>query len=347
MDSIVMQITISSRSLEGAADLIDSYGHSPHRIAQRVGLDPAALYRSDLDINGRHCSSLLEEAALVCDEPFFGAKLAQLQYSTKPTSYWQFIRSGQTIDEVLQRLADNLEQLYSKASSTTLSRHSDGVSLCCEVMRLNVKTSQYDSLMQSIELGMATLIYEMRLLLGDQWRPAYVQFRRERPRSLAILKQIFGDSLYFDQDINAFFVGEDTLNTLIPAHVASERSTPNVPFPLKADTNSQFIVEANRLILELINEGGCSLDRLTENLGISRRSLQLKLQQNQTSYRQLYASARFVMAREYLLHSSLSQCAIAERLNFSDAPAFSKFIKEQSGLSPRSYRRKKSANQQR
>lgn len=340
-----MQITISSRTLEGAADLLDRYGQSPHHIARQIGLDPAALYRSDMEISGRHCSSLLEEASKVCEERFFGAKLAQHQYSSKTTSYWQFIHSGQTVGEVLQHLTNNIEQLYSQANSATLIKQRTGVSLCFEARRFNPKPPEYDSLIQSIELGMATLIYEMRLLLGDQWRPNYLQFRHKKPDSASVLKKIFGDKLYFDQDINAFFLSDDVLNSPITAQVTSKQSTPKLEINHKPDTNSQFVIKANRLILELINAGQCSVNSLADTLGISRRTLQLRLQQNQTSYRQLYDAVRFEMAKHYLLYSSLPQYAIAERLNFSDAPAFSKFIKQQSGLSPRSFKREKSSSQ--
>ncbi len=336
-----MQITtITSRTLEGAADLIDSYGQCPHRIARRIGLDPAALYRSDLKILGQHCNSLLEEASLVCEERFFGAKLAQLQYSNKTTSYWQFIRSGQTVGDIFQYLADNAEQLYSRGNSAILIKQKSGVSLCFEARRLDPRPPQHDSMLQSFELGMATLIYEMRLLLSDQWRPGYVQFRHERPGSTSTLEKIFGDRLYFDQDITAFFLSDDALNSPITAQVTPERNRPNVALNYQPNSNSQLLIKTNRLIVELINAGkNCSVNSLAETLGMSRRTLQLKLQQNHTSYRELYDTVRFDMARQYLLHSSLPQYAIAERLNFTDAPAFSKFIKERSGLSPRSYKR--------
>jgi transcriptional regulator GlxA family with amidase domain len=160
-----------------------------------------------------------------------------------------------------------------------------------------------------------------------------------------VLKKIFGDKLYFDQDINAFFLSDDVLNSPITAQVTSKQSTPKLEINHKPDTNSQFVIKANRLILELINAGQCSVNSLADTLGISRRTLQLRLQQNQTSYRQLYDAVRFEMAKHYLLYSSLPQYAIAERLNFSDAPAFSKFIKQQSGLSPRSFKREKSSSQ--
>jgi len=342
IDGIVMQITISSRTLEGAADLIDRYGQSPHQIARRIGLDPAALYRSDLEITGRQCSSLLEEASLLCEERFFGAKLAQLQYSNKTSPYWQFISSGQTLGEVLQYLADNMEQLYSQANSATLIKQKNGVSLCFETRRLNPEPPVHDSLIQSVELGMATLIYEQRLLLGDQWRPAYVQFRHKKPEATSTLKTIFGDKLYYDQDVNAFFLSNDALNASITAPETSKRNASNAALNYKPDSNSQFVIKANRLIFELFNAGNCTVNSLAETLGMSRRSLQLRLQKNQTSYRQLYDAVRFEMAKQYLLHSSLPHYAIAERLNFTDAPAFSKFIKEHSGLSPRNYKRARS-----
>lgn len=58
------------------------------------------------------------------------------------------------------------------------------------------------------------------------------------------------------------------------------------------------------------------------------------------SYQQLYDATRFELTRQYLFHSDLPNHAIAERLGFADAAAFSNFVKRQSGFPPTEYVRR-------
>ena len=69
-----MKPMLSSAALKGVAELTEQYGYCADNIALRAGMDPTALYRTELMVSTRSFNGLLEEAAAVCKERFFGVK---------------------------------------------------------------------------------------------------------------------------------------------------------------------------------------------------------------------------------------------------------------------------------
>ena len=176
-----MQEFVSSRVLEGIAGLVENYGQSVDSIAASVGLDPVFLRRPDLLVDVVSVNDMIEEAAQVCGDRFFSLKLARLQgwYILGPL--WLAVRRVQTVREALQLLADNLE-LHSRALSAYLVKESGGFSFCWEVREvMTTFRPRHTSTVQVVELGLAVSCLELRRLLGDSWRPEYVQFRHARP----------------------------------------------------------------------------------------------------------------------------------------------------------------------
>ncbi len=194
---------------------------------------------------------------------------------------------------------------------------------------------------QVIELGLAISCYELRRLLGNSWRPDYVQFRHAAPDVMAPLQRVFGENLHFNQDVNAIHLRPEDYNHQL-------RSVPDVDrkvFQRELETSvghgMPFALRVDRIIRLLINDAGCSVETVADALNTNSRTLQYRLKQNQTSYQALYDIARIDLAKHYLSNSDLSIAAITERLHFTDAATFSRFFKKQTGHSPRKYSKHK------
>ena len=326
-----------SRSLTGAARLIESYGHNPDNIARRVGLAPSALYRPDIFVEGSVFNDFLEEAALVCDDRFFSLKLAPVQGWQVLGPVWQMIRRAQTVGEVLRILAEHLES-HTSTTSSPLLKDDRGVSICFEVRGdPSWGRSLNTSRVQVVELACAISCYEIRRLLGDCWRPDQVQFRHSCPEDPRPLRQVCGDEISFNQDVNAFRV--NTADCERPIEVMPDTPPIAVQHETPADLNlkTPFVLEVDRAIRLLLNKEGVSLDRVADTLSISSRTLQHRLKQSDTSYQSRFDLARIDLALQYFNDSDLNVLAISERLGFTDAAAFSRFFKKHLKMSPRDY----------
>jgi len=332
---------LSSAALKGVAELTAQYGYCADNMASRADMDSAALFRTDLMVSTRSFNNLLEEAAAVCDERFFGVKLARMQgvESLPPLLQCATKIKAHAVSEVVNYLSNTLE-LSSQQLSSSVVKDDHGITLCFEVRRVSTEGKVlHHSLIQATEHLMCHCGYILQQVLGNDWRPSHTQFRHADPGKRSALEKVFGAHLYFNQDVNAIRLSNKEYDKpLIVAlntgdtedHGADDKS-------VNSELSNTFIMKVNRIIVRLINTNLCTLDRVADDLAIKRRTLQYRLNKNSTSYRTLYDASRFELARQYLLQSELSVIEIAERLNFSDSPTFCHFFKSRTGYPPKKY----------
>jgi len=340
---------VPSNVLEGVADLIESYGRDPLAIAERVGIPLEALYTSDTLISEIRVNDLFEEAAKVCGERFFGLKLAQTRGLDSLGALWLLARNANTVGEALTLIVENMA-LHSQAMSGYITNEKpSGKSLVIEVASLKIETPQdmpiNTSITQMIELSLALTCKELRYSLGSQWRPVHAQFRHAAPADIQPLRNVFGEHLFFNQDVNAIHLSNEDFTQPHYRNPASSISIEAKKAALREVESSigqsmSFVQRITRIIRLLINDQGCRINDVAQAVNLPSRTLQYRLKQYNTNYQKLYDSARLDLARHYLTNSELSIGAISERLHFTDTAAFSNFFKVRSGKSPKSYVKK-------
>lgn len=93
------------------------------------------------------------------------------------------------------------------------------------------------------------------------------------------------------------------------------------------------------VLLEALPGGFSKIDAIARKLAMSRRTLQRRLHQEQTSYQQVLQSTRNDLAYHYLLRSSLSIEEIAFLLAFEEPNSFRRAFSCWTGKTPESTRR--------
>lgn len=339
-----MRDDISSLVLEGVAELVAKAGYRASELAVRVGIDPEALYRSDLIVSEAQVNDLFEEAAKVCNDRFFGLKLAQFKGLDSLGPLWLLLRSATTVGESLTLLAENMG-LHSQGLSASMVRDATaGVSLRVEVRPPPVggvhRRPLNRSITQMVELSLALTCKELRRYLGSDWKPRFVQFRYAAPSDLSALRQVFGEQLFFNQDVNAIHLSD--AECLQPTHSRSSGAQALFKRQLESQLGPSmaFVQRVTRIITLLVNEHGSTVGKVAEALGIPLRTLQYRLKKNATSYQTLYDQVRLELAKHYLMKSELSVGAISERLHFADTAALSNFFRRKVGCSPKVYLQK-------
>ena len=99
------------------------------------------------------------------------------------------------------------------------------------------------------------------------------------------------------------------------------------------------IVEVIRAIEVLLPTGHPTIDRAAEALGISRRTLQRRLNEAGVTYGQLVDQCRLEAACKLLEESNMRLRDIASELGYADPASFSRFFVRSMGRAPRVYRR--------
>jgi AraC-like DNA-binding protein len=96
------------------------------------------------------------------------------------------------------------------------------------------------------------------------------------------------------------------------------------------------------LLVELLPAGPVSEDEMARRLFLSKRSLQRRLAEEETSFRQILDSTRHDLALRYLGNSHLTINEIGYLLGFSDPSNFTRAFRRWEGLSPSRYRSERS-----
>ncbi|MFO1369682.1 MAG: helix-turn-helix domain-containing protein [Marinagarivorans sp.] len=84
---------------------------------------------------------------------------------------------------------------------------------------------------------------------------------------------------------------------------------------------------------------GLSIGEVADDLNLSKRTLQRRLQQHTINFADLRDQVRFHHAINYLIHQELSIDSISTALDFSDRTSFTNAFKRWTGLSPSTFRK--------
>jgi len=84
---------------------------------------------------------------------------------------------------------------------------------------------------------------------------------------------------------------------------------------------------------------------LPKSCNVSKRTLNRRLQAENTSFRQLKSRALAAWAKQYLRETEYSVQAIAEALGYTDTANFGRAFRKSEACSPKAYRRNQAAEE--
>jgi AraC-like DNA-binding protein len=91
-------------------------------------------------------------------------------------------------------------------------------------------------------------------------------------------------------------------------------------------------------LVEQLSSGHATQESIAKALNLSPRTLQRKLKEEGTTYKQLLDTTRRELAAQYVKESHLSVNEITFLLGFSEPANFSRAFKRWTGVSPSQYR---------
>lgn len=185
------------------------------------------------------------------------------------------------------------------------------------------------------ELSIANYVHLARTWTGMRIVPREVRFQHARPRDTRELERFFGCKLRFDQRDNALVLSRDLLalpfTTSEPelgAYLESAAASRLAQLPAPS-----LVDEVRAAIGDELRCGEVDIERVARRVGITPRSLQRRLRDEGTSYRELVDAIRHHRALD-LIRRGVPFGDIAEHLGFSEARAFRRAFRRWTGLVP-------------
>ena len=107
------------------------------------------------------------------------------------------------------------------------------------------------------------------------------------------------------------------------------------------ETDDSCTARVRSALMELLPAGECSIDDAARKLGVSRRSLQRRLQEENTSFQKQLNHTRELLARNYRAHTDMTAEDIAFLLGYQECGSFLRAFAVWTGQTVSEYRAKR------
>ncbi|MEY2838137.1 MAG: hypothetical protein RJB60_436 [Pseudomonadota bacterium] len=179
------------------------------------------------------------------------------------------------------------------------------------------------------------------LLYGPSFEVLEIRLQRPAPSQREVFEQVLRHAPIYGCDDNTVLVADEVLRKPLPhANTILARVNEEALSRYLADLNHGDNVSARlkRLLQERLPSGDPSQDELAALLHMTTRSLQRRLAELGTTYRELINQTRHELSLEYLAQRQHSISDIAYLLGFAEVSAFTRAFKRWTGQSPTAWR---------
>ncbi len=193
------------------------------------------------------------------------------------------------------------------------------------------------------ESVIALFVMMLRSLTEDQIELTEVRFSHARPCSTKAHDRMFQSPLFFDRESSEVLISAHFLQKPIlfaNSEILNDLEKVVQKALHKAYSHHSWTEKTARgLIRACLKETPTTITVISGELALSERNLQLKLQEEGTTFRNLLDSVRKEIAVGYLKNRETTICEIALLLGFSDQSAFHHAFKRWTGMTPGEYRK--------
>jgi len=325
--------TISSWALL-VAKALEAGGHDSKSLFRAAGLDPVKLMDPDARFSVEGMARLWRLAAQVTGDPYFGLKTANFWHPTTLNALGYSWMASDSLRDALTRMG-RYGRMVSTVAEMTLEEFDDH---CAFNLRSRFAISEAP--VEAVDAALATLVKMCRVSYGDDFNPLRVITHRPEFDDPTPYKEYFRAPIEFSAEVNILYFSKDALESHLP--------TAN---PRLARVNDQVITEylaqfdkrstATRVrakLIDLLSAGNVTQQDVADSLHMSLRTLQRKLSEEKTSYKDLLDETRRELANQYLRESHLSVSEVTYLLGFSEPSNFARAFKRWTGHTPSEFR---------
>ena len=192
----------------------------------------------------------------------------------------------------------------------------------------------------AMDLGMAAFLRMCQITAGRDILPVHTRLQRPTPVNTAAYEIMFGPNIDFEADTNCLsFDKTAALAPLSTAHPELARLNDQtvIDYLARYDRNN-ITMQVRSKIIEQLPDGRPSQGDIAIKLNTSLRSLQRKLHDEDTSFKELLSNTQQELALFYIRDSNRSIGEITYLLGFSEPSNFTRAFKRWTGHSPGEYR---------
>ena len=280
--------------------------------------------------------NFLHKATEASNEPLLSIKLAKSIGVELLGALGFLFLSSRSLYDALNSVS-YYQSLLQESTAITFFPQGEHYILTYEVYGMGDKGVRED-----VEFSLAFTSQIVRMFCNNLVKPDRISFRHSPKTSIAKYEELLSVPCYFEQDHNQLYIRKEHIS------VKGLRHDPNMTHIFKSFLDTElhnkndrvgFVDQVKQTILSTQTEHTLTAEAVAYSLGISKSTFSRRLKAEGTSFKKLYDSIQFELARRYLRNSQLNISQVSQLLGFSSAASFTRaFIKWTGGQSPKKYR---------
>lgn len=325
-----------SQLIRPALHAVRAAGGDPQLLLREFKLPADALTDVETVISLSLMEPFFDRAAQLAADPWLGLHLARLlERGTFGLAEFA-ARSAPTVGAGLERLVRYIG-LLNELVTVEVHRQARLVSV---EQRIAGKPSCLGR--HANEFFVGFMVHQLRELTGAEQAPRRVWFaHRAPPRQDELARALGANRLEFDRGANGFEIdaallakplatAEPVLLGLLDDQAAQQLSLRASPI--------RFLGQVRAIVHQSLPDGAPAIASVAKAMSLSSRSLQRRLGDEGTTFKQLVESVREEMARAYVARGTQPMGEIAFLLGFSESSAFVRAFKRWTGMTAREFR---------
>ncbi len=315
------------------AQALDARGIDSRELFSSAGIDLITTRDPRVRIQADQMTTVYQKIDEKIHDPTFGLEVARFVHPTTFHALGYSLFASRTIQSFCQRLVRYFRLVSTNASVVFEQTHSEA--------RLIMVPSVGKASYIPQDAWLATIVKFARDVSRPDFTPVRIELRRPDPKITPdVFREFFGAPVHFAAEDNVLVLDARQLKEPLPAANAElARQNDAVVMGLLAQLEKRDVLaQVRAAFIDLLPSGDCSKNKVAERLNMSERTLQNKLNDRDTSYRDVLNETRRELAEQYMNQGVHSISEVAYLLGFSEISSFSRAFRVWTGQSPSLYR---------
>jgi AraC-like DNA-binding protein len=319
--------------------LLEMHGIDAGALARAAGIDlsriPGPTERIEID----RADALLRQAAAMIPNPAFGLYAARCWHPANLGVLGHAWLSSSTLRTGLRRL-ERYWRIVGERATTRIEDTRQG-------LKVIYRRKAGDPVVTAVvtDMAMAVMLDMCRMNAGAALRPLAVSLRRREPQHADAYKSFYGCPVRFSAADDALLLATRDVDRPLPS---SNRQLAAMFDRLLTEElgrldKGDVVARCRATVLEHLPSGEMTEEEMAKGLHMSRRTLQRKLADAETTYLKLVDDTRRDLALRYIEDPRRSITDITFTLGFSQHSAFTRAFKRWTGVAPTEFRAQSAA----
>lgn len=332
--AITQELTTLSSVSALLTKTLRSLGHDPVPLLEKTGIAPEDVGNPTTRIPTLRMQALWQLALDVSGDPALGLVVARQFQPAALHGLGLACLASDTLHDVLGRLV-RYSRILIDMPDFQLQETKTTTDLLVQIPDLGPNFVH-----AAMDMGMTIFLRICQITEGTDILPEHTCLQRPTPIDKTAYENTFGPNIEFEADTNRLCFDKTlVLAPLATAHPELARLNDQTVIDYLARYDrSNMTMQVRSKIIEQLPEGRPSQGDIAFRLNTSLRSLQRKLHEEDTSFKELLNNTQRELALSYIRDSNRSLGEITYLLGFSEPSNFTRAFKRWTGQSPAEYR---------